>query len=250
MSNIDWSKSPDGAELHVEGCEPNWWRGADGGGFECYGGGEWRTSHINPTKYFSCDAVTFRAVEFQPFTSTKDAQPKHAPYNRDEALQFLVEQLDSWPTDTSFAPTCPGWGWSNESRQPEFEELEPENSEFQAWIGIDSWMVARPDFVPFVSAEDAQPEGRKLDGGKAIMGAIPPDAELAVARVLTFGAEKYARDNWRKVPDMDVRYMDAALRHLNAYRRGEPVDSESGESHLAHAACCIMFLLQIKEESK
>lgn len=105
-------------------------------------------------------------------------------------------------------------------------------------------------FQPFTSIEDAQPEGRKLDYGKVIMGAIPPDAELAVARVLTFGAEKYARDNWRKVPDMDVRYMDAALRHLNAYRRGESVDSESGESHLAHAACCIMFLLQVKEESK
>lgn len=106
------------------------------------------------------------------------------------------------------------------------------------------------DLQPLISIEDAQPEGRKLDCGKVIMGAIPPDAELAVARVLTFGAEKYARDNWRKVPDMDVQYMDAALRHLNAYRRGEKVDSESGESHLAHAACCIMFLLQIKEESK
>lgn len=106
------------------------------------------------------------------------------------------------------------------------------------------------DFQPFISIEGAQPEGRKLDGGKAIMGAIPPDAELAVARVLTFGAEKYARDNWRKVADMDVRYMDAALRHLNAHRRGELADPESGESHLAHAACCIMFLLQIEEESK
>ncbi len=105
-------------------------------------------------------------------------------------------------------------------------------------------------FIPLTSIEDAQPEGRKLDGGKVIMGAIPPDAELAVARVLTFGAEKYARDNWRKVTEMDVRYMDAALRHLNAHRRGEQVDSESGESHLAHAACCIMFLLQIEEESK
>ena len=115
---------------------------------------------------------------------------------------------------------------------------------------LESELIKRTNFQPFTSIEDAQPEGRKLDGGKAIMGAIPPDAELAVARVLTFGAEKYARDNWRKVPDMDVRYMDAALRHLNAYRRGESVDSESGESHLAHAACCIMFLLQTKEESK
>lgn len=167
-------------------------------------------------------------------------------YTRDEALRFLVERLDSWPTDIADAPLCHGWSWEIEDGESWFAE----NQSPFGMVTRDSWLTAHPYFVPFASIEDAQPEGRKLDGGKVIMGAIPPDAELAVARVLTFGAEKYARDNWRKVPDMDVRYMDAALRHLNAYRRGEQVDAESGESHLAHAACCIMFLLQIEEESK
>lgn len=85
--------------------------------------------------------------------------------------------------------------------------------------------------------------GTKHDQGKPILGAVPPHAELAVGRVLTFGAEKYARGNWDKVEDHENRYMDAALRHLNAHRRGELTDSESGESHLAHAACCILFML-------
>lgn len=89
--------------------------------------------------------------------------------------------------------------------------------------------------------------GHKADHGKPILGAIPPHAELAVARVLTFGAEKYARDAWQTVENAEVRYMDAALRHLNAHRRGELVDDESGESHLAHAACCILFMLDMKE---
>lgn len=103
------------------------------------------------------------------------------------------------------------------------------------------------------SAECAQeigipvPVGHKADHGKPIMGAIPPHAELAVARVLTFGAEKYARDGWQVVENAEVRYMDAALRHLNAHRRGELVDDESGESHLAHAACCILFMLDMQE---
>lgn len=89
--------------------------------------------------------------------------------------------------------------------------------------------------------------GRKEDQGKPILGAIPPHAELAVARVLTFGAEKYQRDGWHAVDNAKVRYMDAALRHINAHRRGELVDCESGESHLAHAACCIMFMLDMQE---
>jgi hypothetical protein len=91
--------------------------------------------------------------------------------------------------------------------------------------------------------------GTKHDHGKPILGAVPPHAELAVGRVLTFGAEKYARGNWDKVEDHENRYMDAALRHLNAHRRGELADSESGESHLAHAACCILFMLDKQERS-
>ena len=87
--------------------------------------------------------------------------------------------------------------------------------------------------------------GTKHDAGKPILGAIPPLAELAVGRVLSFGAQKYARDNWRVVEDAQTRYMDAALRHLNAVRRGEILDSESGEPHLAHAACCVLFMLDL-----
>jgi len=86
--------------------------------------------------------------------------------------------------------------------------------------------------------------GTKHDGGKPILGAIPPNAELAIGRVLEFGARKYDRDNWRKVDDLQTRYMDAALRHLNAVRRGEALDEESGEHHLAHAACCVLFMLE------
>lgn len=87
-------------------------------------------------------------------------------------------------------------------------------------------------------------QGTKHDGGKPILGAIPPNAELAIGRVLEFGARKYSRDNWRQVDDLQTRYMDAALRHLNAVRRGEALDGESGEHHLAHAACCVLFMLE------
>ena len=104
-----------------------------------------------------------------------------------------------------------------------------------------------PTFEPFVSAEDAPTTGSKHDSGKPLMGAVPPNALLAVAKVLTFGAEKYGRDNWRQVENAETRYLDAALRHINAYQRGESVDPESGESHLAHAVCSLMFILELQE---
>lgn len=92
-------------------------------------------------------------------------------------------------------------------------------------------------------------EGLKFDQGKPLMGALPPNAELAIAEVITFGAAKYGRDNWKHVDDSEQRYMDALLRHVNAYRRGESLDEESGKSHLAHAGCCLMFLLENALES-
>lgn len=104
-----------------------------------------------------------------------------------------------------------------------------------------------PAFEPFTSVEDAPPTGSKHDSGKPLMGAVPPNALLAVAHVLTFGAEKYGRDNWRQVENAETRYLDAALRHINAYQCGEAVDPESGESHLAHAVCSLMFMLELQE---
>ena len=103
------------------------------------------------------------------------------------------------------------------------------------------------EFEQFVSVEDAPTTGSKHDSGKPLMGAVPPNALLAVAKVLTFGAEKYGRDNWRQVESAETRYLDAALRHINAYQRGEAVDPESGESHLAHAVCSLMFMLELQE---
>ena len=111
---------------------------------------------------------------------------------------------------------------------------------------VDS-LTAVPTFEPFVSVEDAPTPGSKHDSGKPLMGAVPPNALLALARVLTFGAEKYGRDNWRQVGNAETRYLDAALRHINAYQRGEAADPESGESHLAHAVCSLMFMLELRE---
>ncbi len=93
---------------------------------------------------------------------------------------------------------------------------------------------------------------RKDDAGKLRYSLLPWDALLAVVEVLEFGARKYAAHAWRDVPDAQMRYWDANMRHL--FRQpGEPnpgmprdpweLDSESGLLHAAHAACDSLFYL-------
>lgn len=86
--------------------------------------------------------------------------------------------------------------------------------------------------------------GRKFDGGKLQYGLVPPLALKEMVKVLTFGAEKYEPDNWKRVPESKRRYFDAMQRHVWAYKEGEVCDPETGIHHLAHAMCCLAFLFE------
>ena len=86
----------------------------------------------------------------------------------------------------------------------------------------------------------------KFDNGKPPLGLIPRQALEAEAQVLAFGAEKYGRDNWRGGMAWS-RLLDAALRHITAFVDGEDLDPETGLSHLAHARCCLAFLITYAE---
>lgn len=90
--------------------------------------------------------------------------------------------------------------------------------------------------------------GQKFDEGKLLMNLIPPSLVFNVSQVLTFGAQKYAPNNWRLVPNALDRYQNATLRHLYAYLSGEELDKESGLPHLAHCATNIAFLIELENE--
>lgn len=91
--------------------------------------------------------------------------------------------------------------------------------------------------------------GKKYDSGKLRYDLVPFQALDDVVQVLTFGAEKYGPNNWQQLDQAHDRYFAAALRHLSKHQQGEVVDPESGLSHLAHAACCVLFLLHGEEHS-
>lgn len=86
-------------------------------------------------------------------------------------------------------------------------------------------------------------EGTKYDDEKVKVELLPPDALWEIARVLTFGARKYDSWNWYKGISYS-RLFGASLRHLWQWWSGRDKDVESGISHLAHAGCCLLFLLQ------
>ncbi len=89
----------------------------------------------------------------------------------------------------------------------------------------------------------AEPErATKHDAGKPRMDLIDPYAIGELAKVLEFGSRKYAAWDWAKGMEYS-RLQGAALRHLFAFQGGENLDPETGLPHLAHALCCVMFLL-------
>lgn len=86
----------------------------------------------------------------------------------------------------------------------------------------------------------------KFDQDKLPLHLLSTEALNQTAAVLAFGADKYAAHNWRK-GFLWSRPLAAAMRHITAFNAGEDKDPESGLSHLAHAACCIMFLLEFEK---
>jgi hypothetical protein len=82
--------------------------------------------------------------------------------------------------------------------------------------------------------------GLKYDQDKPRTDLLPTEPLIDIAKVLAFGAKKYTENSWQKVETK--RYYGAALRHLFAWKQGEVNDPESGLPHLAHAACCLLFM--------
>jgi hypothetical protein len=84
----------------------------------------------------------------------------------------------------------------------------------------------------------------KDDNGKLRYDLIPVTFLEGIAKVLTYGADKYGANSWQTVPDGKRRYIAAAFRHLVEHCKGNANDTESGLPHLAHLAVNVMFLYE------
>lgn len=87
-------------------------------------------------------------------------------------------------------------------------------------------------------------KGDRYNEGKPLMSLLPPLALEEVAKVLTYGKEKYAAWNWLKGLD-HMSILDSMERHISAWKKGEDVDPESGLLHISHAACNALMLVEM-----
>lgn len=106
-----------------------------------------------------------------------------------------------------------------------------------------------PDKLPISESLPIKPpvidpsKGRKFDANKPDWYQIPYDELEQVTKVLTVGAQKYDDFNWQKLEGLRKRYFSACMRHLVARKDGELMDPESKLPHIAHAICCLLFML-------
>ncbi len=96
--------------------------------------------------------------------------------------------------------------------------------------------------------------GAKFDQKKPKAGVLLDFglALLEVAKIGTFGIEKYSRGSWSHVQDGQIRYSDALMRHLLAENQSK-FDSDSNLLHAAHAAWNALARLELmlrKEQNK
>lgn len=95
--------------------------------------------------------------------------------------------------------------------------------------------------------------GAKFDRNKPRVELVLGGFALAlieVAKVGTFGAQKYTDHGWKSVPRGFQRYQDAAGRHRLHRQAGDIFDKESKLIHLAHEAWNVLACLQLYIEGE
>lgn len=90
---------------------------------------------------------------------------------------------------------------------------------------------------------DKPDKALRYDGGKTRHDLLPAHALNELAKVYTMGSLKYAPNNWRNGMKWS-RVFGSLERHLNAIKRGEDYDTESGLLHAAHVAWNAITLLE------
>ncbi len=112
-----------------------------------------------------------------------------------------------------------------------------------AGVEFDKQAKEAPEFEGTgVSDSFGDTAGFKFDKGKLRYDLIPMESMKALATILTLGAEKYADRNWEGGMSWQRVYA-SLMRHLVAFEAGEDTDPESGELHMAHALCNVVFLV-------
>lgn len=86
-------------------------------------------------------------------------------------------------------------------------------------------------------AVETLPNGARQSAVDERFDLFPPHALLAVAAVLSRGAEKYGEGNWIGLPVHS--HLNHAVRHVYQWLSGD-----RSEEHLSHAACRLLMAVE------
>lgn len=158
-----------------------------------------------------------------------------------------VPKSDGWTTNTGTEPTVPtGHRIDVKYRRGNTVRGADQLTGKFRWslIGADGDIlkyriapIAAPESDP--AGKDPHTPGAKLDAGKIRPGLVLGGFARAlkeVARVGTYGAQKYTENGWVLVPNGVDRYDDAMLRHWIDEHCGIELDRDTELRHAAHAA--------------
>lgn len=105
------------------------------------------------------------------------------------------------------------------------------------------------EFQQALLDRDKAEQALRYNMGKLEWSLVDFDSLEGLVRVLEYGKNKYARDNWKKgMPVTQVT--ESLMRHLFAFAKGEDLDPESGCRHISHVLCNAMFLEYILREKQ
>jgi hypothetical protein len=100
---------------------------------------------------------------------------------------------------------------------------------------------AGKELADLLKSQESPTGSLRYNKDKYKMSTIPPQFLEGLAEVLTKGEQKYGRYNFAKGNYVTVPY-DSAMRHINAFMKGQTNDTESGSHHLFHAAVNLMMM--------
>ena len=84
---------------------------------------------------------------------------------------------------------------------------------------------------------------------KPMLSLVPKALLWGVGRALSYGAEKYAPNNWRRGMNWSEP-ASALLRHFTAWLEGEDYDSDSGLHHLDSVGANLAFLMHMVADER
>ena len=163
-----------------------------------------------------------------------------------EAKIEITKRKEAFAAQASLVKICSTHGFFTSRDCAECRENHPRLKKLYNEDGGSKKDPRETEFDP--NGKAPSDPGSKLDGGKLLAGELVlsfPHALEALVTVATYGAGKYSRHGFLQVPNAEVRYLDACMRHLLKYGQGEHLDPESGLPHIDHALWNVAAIVEL-----